>query len=92
VGQIIDELKASAQHYVEILSVLLEKTDGAMRTFTDVLVKSGVETAVQGDWLRAVLPAIEANAQTLMGAAEKMSRAAEGLRPAHPAQEREAIG
>jgi len=27
-----------------------------------------------------------------MGAAEKMSRAAEGLRPAHSAQEREAIG
>ena len=92
VGQIIDELKASAQHYIEIQRVLLEKTDGAMRTFTDVLVKSGVETAAQGDWLRAVLPAIEANAQTLMGAAEKMSRAAEGLRPAHSAQEREAIG
>jgi len=88
----MDELKAGSQHYVEILRALLEKTDGAMRTFTDVLVKSGVETAAQGDWLRAVLPAIEANAQTLMGAAEKMSRAAEGLRPVHSPQEREAIG
>jgi hypothetical protein len=92
VGQIIDELKAGAQHYVEILRALLEKTDGTMRTFTDVLVKSGVETAAQADWLREALPAIEANAQTLVMAAERMSRAAEDLRASHLKPEREAIG
>jgi hypothetical protein len=92
VGQIVDELKAGAQHYVEILRALLEKTDGTMRTFTDVLVKSGVETAAQADWLREALPAIEANAQTLVMAAERMSRAAEDLRASHLKPEREAIG
>ena len=92
VGQIIDELKAGSQHYVEILRALLEKTDGTMRTFTDVLVKSGVETAAQADWLREALPAIEANAQTLVMAAERMSRAAEDLRASHLKPEREAIG
>jgi hypothetical protein len=92
VGRIIDELKAGSQHYVEILRALLEKTDGAMRTFTDVLIKSGVETATQTDLLREALPAIEANARTLVLAAERMSRVAEELRAARGKPEREAIG
>jgi hypothetical protein len=92
VGRIVDELKAGAQHYVEILRALLEKTDGAMRTFTDVLVKSGVETAAQTDWLREALPAIEANARTFVLAAERMARVAEELRAARGKPEREAIG
>ena len=92
VGRIIDELKSGSQHYVEILRALLEKTDGAMRTFTDVLIKSGVETATQTDLLREALPAIEANARTLVLAAERMSRVAEELRAARGKPEREAIG
>jgi hypothetical protein len=91
VAQIVDEFKKSSRDYVEVLRVLLEKTDGTMRTFTDVLVKSGVETAQQTDWLREVLPAIEANAQTLVTAAERMSRAVEDLRMRHLNPQREAI-
>src|SRR5262249_38389264 len=66
VAQIRDECKARSRDYVEVFRLLQEKTDGTMRTFTDVLVKSGVEAAAQTDWLREVLPAIEANAQTLV--------------------------
>ena len=91
VAQILDEFKTSSRDYVEVLRVLLEKTDGTMRTFTDVLVKSGVETATQADWLREVLPAIEANAQTLVTAAEKISRAIEDLRARRLNPERETI-
>jgi hypothetical protein len=91
VAQILDEFKTSSRDYVEVLRTLLEKTDGTMRTFTDVLVKSGVETATQTDWLREVLPAIEANAQTLVTAAERMSRAVEDLRGRRLNPERETI-
>jgi len=91
VAQILDEFKTSSRDYVEVLRLLLEKTDGTMRTFTDVLVKSGVETATQTDWLREVLPAIEANAQTLVTAAERISRAIEDLRAGRLNPERETI-
>jgi hypothetical protein len=91
VAQILDEFKTSSRDYVEVLRLLLEKTDGTMRTFTDVLVKSGVETATQTDWLREVLPAIEANAQTLVTAADRISRALEDLRARRSSPERETI-
>jgi hypothetical protein len=91
VAQILDEFKTSSRDYVEVLRLLLEKTDGTMRTFTDVLVKSGVEAATQTDWLREALPAIEANAQTLVTAAERISRAIEDLRARRLSPEREAI-
>ena len=91
VAQILDEFKTSSRDYVEVLRLLLEKTDGTMRTFTDVLVKSGVEAATQTDWLREALPAIEANAQTLVTAAERISRAIEDLRARRLNPERETI-
>jgi hypothetical protein len=91
VAQILDEFKTSSRDYVQVLRLLLEKTDGTMRTFTDVLVKSGVETATQTDWLREVLPAIEANARTLLTAAERISRAIEDLRARRLNPERETI-
>jgi hypothetical protein len=63
-----------------------------MRTFTDVLVKSGVEAATQTDRLREALPALEASAQTLARAAERISGAADELRIRRPAPRRETIG
>jgi ABC-type transporter Mla subunit MlaD len=91
VAEILDDFKTSSRDYVEILRVLLEKTDATMRTFTEILVKSGVETATQSDSLREVLPAMEANAQTLVTAAERISRAIEDLRARRPSLEREPI-
>jgi hypothetical protein len=91
VAQMLDEFKASARDYVEVLRALLERTDGTMRTFTDVLVKSGIETAAKADWLREALPAIEANARTLETAADRMSKAVDGLRASIPSRKRETI-
>ncbi len=91
VAQMLDELKASARDCVEVLRALLERTDGTMRTFTDVLVKSGIDTAAQTDWLREALPAIETNARTLVTAADRMSSAVDGLRAAIPSRKRETI-
>jgi len=91
VAEILDDFKTSSRDYVEILRVLLEKTDATMRTFTEILVKSGVETATQSNWLREVLPAMEANAQTLVTAAERISRAIEDLRARRLSLEREPI-
>jgi Mg2+ and Co2+ transporter CorA len=91
VAQMLDEFKVSARDYVELLRALLERTDGTMRTFTDVLVKSGIETAAQADWVREALPAIEANARTLETAADRMSKAVDGLRATIPSRKRETI-
>ena len=91
VAQMLDGLKASARDCVEVLRALLERTDGTMRTFTDVLVKSGIDTAAQTDWLREALPAIETNARTLVTAADRMSSAVDGLRAAIPSRKRETI-
>jgi hypothetical protein len=92
VVQILDEFKASARDYVEILRQLLERADDTMRTFTDVLVKTGVETTARADWLREVLPVIETDAKRLSAAAERMAAAVEELRAARRAPERETVG
>jgi hypothetical protein len=91
VAQMLDEFKASARDYIEVLRRLLERTDGTMRTFTDVLVKSGIDTATQVEWVREALPAIETNARTLVTAADRMSSAVDGLRAAIPTRKRETI-
>jgi ABC-type transporter Mla subunit MlaD len=52
VAEILDDFKTSSRDYVEVLRVLLEKADATMHTFTEVLVKSGVD-------LRARRPSLE---------------------------------
>jgi hypothetical protein len=91
-AEILDEFKTNSRAHVDILWSLLDKTDLSMRTFTDVLVKSGVEAATQTDRLREVLPAIEASAQTLARAAERISGGVDDLRTRRPAPRRESIG
>jgi hypothetical protein len=91
-AEILDEFKTNSRAHVDILWSLLDKTDLSMRTFTDVLVKSGVEAATQTDRLREALPALEASAQTLARAAERISGAADELRIRRPAPRRETIG
>jgi hypothetical protein len=91
-AEILDEFKSNSRAHVDILWSLLDKTDLSMRTFTDVLVKSGVEAATQTDRLREVLPALEASAQTLARAAERISGAADELRVRRALPRRESIG
>jgi hypothetical protein len=79
-SEVLNEIKASSQASTEALAFMLEKTDGTMRTFTDVLVKSGVEMAVRTDQLTEALPAIEARARALAIAAERIAGIVEDLR------------
>ena len=72
-SEVLNEIKASSQACTEGLTLMLEKTDETMRTFTDVLVKSGVEMAIRTDQLSEALPAIEARAHTLALAAERIA-------------------
>jgi DNA repair exonuclease SbcCD ATPase subunit len=90
-ANMLDELKTSSSTYVEVLELLLEKTDSTMRTFTDVLVRTGVEAATQTEGLREVLPAIEASAHAIAMAAERISVVLDDVRTLRPAPKREAV-
>jgi hypothetical protein len=90
-AEVLNEIKASSQAYTEGLTFMLEKTDGTMQTFTEVLVKSGVEMAIRTDRLNEALPAIEARARTLAIAAERIAGIVEDLRARQRRPERETI-
>ena len=79
-SEVLNEIKTSSQACTEGLTLMLEKTDGTMRTFTDVLVKSGVEMAIRTDQLSEALPAIEARAHTIALAAERIAGIVDDLR------------
>jgi hypothetical protein len=77
--QILDEFKTDAKGHTEILRHMLDRTDGAIRTFTDALSRSGKEMLAQSNGLRDMLPAMEASAQTLATAAERMADVADDI-------------
>jgi hypothetical protein len=79
-AEVLNQIKASAQSHTEGLTFMLERTDETMRTFTDVLVKSGMEMAIRTDRLSEALPAIEERARTLAVAAERIADIVEELR------------
>ena len=90
-SEVLNEIKASQQACTEGLTFMLEKADATMQTFTEVLVKSGVEMAVRTDQLSEALPAIEARARTLALAAERIAGIVDDLRSPHKRPEWEAI-
>jgi hypothetical protein len=90
-SEVLNEIRASQQACTEGLTFMLEKADGTMRTFTEVLVKSGVEMATRTDQLSEALPAIEARARTLALAAERIAGLVDDLRSPHKRPEWEAI-
>jgi hypothetical protein len=79
-AEVLNQIKASAQSHTEGLTFMLERTDETMQTFTDVLVKSGMEMAIRTDRLSEALPAIEERARTLAIAAERIADIVEELR------------
>ena len=79
-AEVLNQIKASAQVHTEGLTFMLERTDETMRTFTDFLVKSGMEMAIRTDRLSEALPAIEERARTLAVAAERIAGIVEDLR------------
>jgi hypothetical protein len=90
-AQVLSEVKASQQAYADGLTFMLERTDGTMQIFTEVLVKSGVEMAIRTDQLSEALPAIEARARTLAIAAERIAGIVDDLRDPHKRPEWETI-
>jgi hypothetical protein len=90
-AEMLEEFKTSSRAYVEVLELMLDKTDATMRIFTDVLVQTGVESATQTDSLREVLPAIEASARAIATAAERISGGLEDSRSRRPTPKRETI-
>ena len=88
---VLNEIKASAQAHSEGLTFMLERTDETMRTFTDVLVKSGMEMAIRTDRLSEALPAIEERARALAVAAERIAGIVEDLRTPQKRPEWETI-
>jgi outer membrane murein-binding lipoprotein Lpp len=90
-SEVLNEIKVSQQACTEGLTFMLEKADATMQTFTEVLVKSGVEMAVRTDQLGEALPAIEARARTLALTAERIAVIVDDLRNPHKRPEWEAI-
>jgi hypothetical protein len=90
-SEVLNEIKASSQACTEGLTMMLERTDGTMQTFTDVLLKSGVEMAIRTDQLGEALPAIEARARTLAMAAERIAGIVGELRDPQKRPEWEAL-
>ena len=91
VARALDEFKASSTAYAEVLSATLEKTDATMRTFTDLLLKYGVEAATQSHDLRQLLPAVDASVRSLAAASDRISGVVEDLRGSRRAPRRETI-
>jgi hypothetical protein len=85
IAQLVGALKADVANEGETLRVLLERADRSMRTFTDVLVRSGIEAVTQADSLRETLAAIEAASRGLTVAAARISALVAAPVPAPPA-------
>ena len=90
-AEVLKEVKASQQAYAQGLTVMLERTDGTMRTFTEVLVKSSAELAIRDDRLNEALPAIEARARALTIVAERIAGIVDDLRDPQKRPEWETI-
>jgi LPS O-antigen subunit length determinant protein (WzzB/FepE family) len=90
-AEALDEIKEDSKAYTESLGELLARTDETMRTFTDVLIKAGVDADIRTERLAEALPAIEVHARTLAAAAEQISGIVATLRAKQMRAERETI-
>ena len=79
IATMFEQFKTDSKAHVELLRALLAKTDDTMRTFTDVLIRSGVDATLQAEGLREAIQATQVDAQTLVQVAEKISQSGEDL-------------
>ena len=79
IATMFEQFKTDSKAHVELLRALLAKTDDTMRTFTDVLIRSGVDATLQAEGLREAIQATQVDAQTLVQVAEKISQTVEDL-------------
>lgn len=90
-AKVLEQFRTSSKMHMEVLELMLDSTDAAMRTSADVLMKSGIEAATRKDGLREVLPAIEAGAETLAAASKRICEVLEDLRSTRRAAKPETI-
>jgi hypothetical protein len=91
VHQALDQFKADTWQQIEALRRVLEHTDASLRTFTEVVVKSGTDVEAQTQSFHDVLVTIERSVQTLAVATERLSDLAEDIGARRMAPIREAI-
>jgi len=91
IHQALEQFKADTWQQIESLRRVLEHTDASLRTFTEVVVKSGTDVEAQTQGLHDVLVTIERSVQTLAVASERLSDIAEDIGARRMAPIREAI-
>jgi hypothetical protein len=91
IHQALEQFKADSWQQIESLRRVLEHTDAALRTFTEVVVKSGADGEAQTQGFHDVLVTIERSVQTLAVATERLSDIAEDIGARRMAPIREAI-
>jgi hypothetical protein len=72
-ADVVSDMKATSKEYADALGVMLEKTEEAMRTITDVVVQWSAESTSRTERLTEQLPEIEAKVQALTKAADRIS-------------------
>jgi hypothetical protein len=89
--QILDQFNADAWEQVELLRGVLEKTDGAFRTFTETVARSSADMASQNQGFRDMLATIQTSAETLAAATDRLADIAADFGTRRVVPKREAI-
>jgi hypothetical protein len=87
----LEQFKADTWQQIASLGRVLEHTDATLRTFAEVVVKSGADAEAQTQGVHDVLVTIERSLQALTAATERLSDIAEDIGTRRMAPVREAI-
>jgi hypothetical protein len=92
VTQMLDQFNANAWGQIQMLRSILERTEGAFRSFAEVVGRSGADMASQAEGFNDILMTIHSSAETLAMATERLADLAEDIGARRAAPKREAIG
>jgi DNA-binding ferritin-like protein len=87
----LEQFRADTWQQIDALRRVLEHTEATLRTFTEVVVRSGTDAEAQTQGVHDVLVTIERSVQALTAAAERLSDTAEDIGARRKAPIREAI-
>jgi hypothetical protein len=90
IRQMLDQFKGNAREQIDVLRSVLERTDHALRTFTEVVVKSGADMEAQTQGFHDILVTVQRSVDTLAIATERLADLAEdvGARRMAPVREK----
>jgi hypothetical protein len=91
IRQMLDQFKGNAWDQIDVLRSVLERTDHALRTFTEVIVKSGDDMEAQTQGFHDILVTIQRSVDTLAIATERLADLAEDVGARRMTPVREAI-